>query len=366
MEELVNEQSRGRRRRRPATTVAALVLLSIAALAMSACGASSEAGSSGGKVTLTFASFGGAYSDAQKKAWVDAYTNANPNVKIVMDSPVDTAKIKAMVNSGNVTWDVVDVNGDFGLDSHKDLLEPIDCTVVTTCDAPAPGTTNSKYRVAENVTTFAVGYLANKFDTEPTSYKDFFDVKKYPGKRGLWKLASGGALELALLADGVAPNDLYPLDVDRALKKLATIRDDIIWYDSPPQGEDLLSSGEASMVLNFAARPYDLATRLNKPAKVLWDGHIDLGSYLVVPKGGKHVDEAMKFIAWITDPAHNAEISKYYPLGPGSADAVSKVDKGNSAWVATSHADTGVGQDDQYWDQNFGSVNDKFQAWLTK
>ncbi|VXB62496.1 extracellular solute-binding protein [Aeromicrobium sp. 9AM] len=347
-------------RRRATAALTGLALLS--SLALSACGASPASG----KTTLTFASFGGAYSEAQKKAWVDAYTKANPDVKIVMDSPVDQAKIKAMVESGNVTWDVVDVNGDFGLDSHKALLEPIDCTVVTTCDAPSPGMTNSKYRVAENVTTFAVGYDADRFETEPTSYKDFFDVDTYPGKRGLWKLASGGALELALLADGVAPDKLYPLDVDRALKKLKTIEDNIIWYDSPPQGEDILASGEATMVLNFAARPYDLATRLKKPTKILWDAHIDLGSYLVVPKGSKHADEAMKFIAWVTDPAHNAEITKHYPLGPGSAAALPKADKSKAEWLATSHADTGVGQDDQYWDQNFGSVNDKFQAWLTK
>lgn len=120
------------------------------------------------------------------------------------------------------------------------------------------------------------------------------------------------------------------------------------------------------MVVNFAARPYDLATRLSMPVGVLWDRHLVTGSYLVVPKGTKHKDEAMKFIAWITDPERNADISQHYPLSPGSADAVDKVDPGVSDWLATSHLEGAVTQDDEFWDSEFGTVNDEFQAWLTK
>ncbi|MFL5755712.1 MAG: hypothetical protein ACJ77N_05375, partial [Chloroflexota bacterium] len=89
----------------------------------------SAGAAAGGTGTLTFASYGGAYQDAQTTAWIDPYMKAT-GIKIAQDQPTDYAKIQAMVQAGNVSWDIVDVGNDFGLERNKDILEPIDCNIV--------------------------------------------------------------------------------------------------------------------------------------------------------------------------------------------------------------------------------------------
>ncbi len=184
-------------------------------------------------VTLTFVSFGGAYQDAQTKGWVEPFMKANPNIKIVQDQPTDYAKIKAQAEAGNVTWDVVDVGNDFGLARNKDILTPLDKKVLKTAYTQAlPGVIQSRWRVADIIYGVVMAYRTDKFKRPPAGWKDFFDTKTFPGKRGLWKFVSGGLLEFALVADGVPQKKLYPLDLNRAFKKLDTIKSDIVWWDT--------------------------------------------------------------------------------------------------------------------------------------
>jgi putative spermidine/putrescine transport system substrate-binding protein len=327
-------------------------------------GASGSPGGGGGApVTLTFVSYGGAYQDAQSKGWIDPYMKANSNVTIVQDQPVDYAKIQAMVQAGNVTWDVADVGNDFGLDRNADILEPIDCTVVPCADFPKQfvGT----YRIADIIYGVVMAYRTDKFHSgsEPQGWADFFDLARFPGKRGLWKFASGGVFEFALVADGVDPKKLYPLDIERAIKKLDTIKDSIVWWDTGAQSAQLLADGEVTIGHSWNGRIYNIQ-QTKAPVAIQWNQAFQTADYLVVPKGGKHVAEAMKFIAYATSPENNAAVSYFIAYAPPNPKAIAKVDPTKKNDLATTYSDKALFFDDEWWDKNFKTVDQRFQEWL--
>jgi putative spermidine/putrescine transport system substrate-binding protein len=335
----------------------------LSALLVGACGGAAN-GAADGSVTLTFATYGGPYEAAQKQAWIDGFQAANPGIKVLVTGPVDYGKIKAMTEAGNVGWDVVDVNGDYGMESQSKYLTPIDCARVTACATPLRGLTNTRWRIAENTSAFTLAYNTDKVSGTPKNWADFFDTAKFPGKRALPKSVGSGALEAALLADGVPADQLYPLDVDRALKKLDTIKKDIVWWETGTQSEQLVSSGEVVMGGIWSPRAYNLAVTSKKPVAIQWNQQMVFGSYLVVPKGGRHTAEAMKLIDWITSPKRNGAISAYYPVGPGTADAKAAADSPLVSWLPSSHLQGSVAQNDAWWDKNLDEVGDGFQTWL--
>ena len=152
----------------------------------------------------------------------------------------------------------------------------------------------------------------------PEGWADFFDTTKIPGKRGLWKYSTGGVLEFALMADGVKPADLYTptLDVDRAIKKLDTIKDDIVWWESGAQSQELIGSGEVAMSMIWNGRGYSAKHTDNKPVEMQWNQQILTADYFVVPKGTPNKQVAMEFIAWATCANNNARGLEQDPVRP--------------------------------------------------
>jgi putative spermidine/putrescine transport system substrate-binding protein len=341
--------------------------------ALAACGGGSGGSATGGsggggggkRVTLTFVSWGGTYQDAQRKAWLEPYMKANPHVKIVEDQPVDYAKIKAQVESGNVTWDVCDVFDDFGLPSTDKYLEAIDLGVVKNASNASDAVQNTKVRVADCYSSTNLGWRTDKLKggAAPKNWVDFFDQGSFPGKRAAWKWASGGILEIALLADGVAPDSLYPLDVARALKKLDAIKKDIVWWESGSESEQVVADGEASVAMIWNGRA-DAIKAQGTPVDYTWEQAMSSPLYLVVPKGSKNSAEAMKFIAWVTDAANNGALSEHIPYSPAYKNAKMNIPADREKDMPSSNIATMWRKDDVWWDSNFSAVDKKFQAWL--
>ena len=160
--------------------------------------------------SVNFVSWGGSTQDAQKQAWADPFSKAS-GITVVQDGPTDYGKLKAMVESGNVQWDVVDVEADFALRAAAEgLLEPLDFKVIER-DKIDPRFV-SDHGVGSFFFSFVLGYNEGKLGAgKPQDWSALFDTKTWPGKRALYKWPSPGVLELALLADGVAADKLYPL-----------------------------------------------------------------------------------------------------------------------------------------------------------
>ena len=168
-------------------------------------------------VTLSFVSWGGGYQDVQMETVGMPFAEAS-GARVLSDGPTEYAKIEAQVKTGQVSWDVVDVDANWVAPNCGTTIMKLDFDLIDTSGLPE-GTWND-CSVPANRFGDVFAFNAEKLGTAPTSWADFFDVEKFPGKRAIDQDVDTGVFEAALLADGVAPEDLYPLDVDRAVAKL--------------------------------------------------------------------------------------------------------------------------------------------------
>ena len=333
-------------------------------------GASASAGTSAActpprqeGVQLTYVSFGGAYQEAQRKAWLEPYSELT-GVEFSEDENSSNATIKAQVEAGQVTWDVVDVGNDFGLDAHKDLLEPLDYTLIPR-DEVLDGFAGD-YRVADMTYGVALAYNTEKTAGQvPAGWADFFDTTKFPGKRGMWDYSEGGIFEVALMADGVKPADLYPLDLPRATKKLDTIKNDLVFWSSGAESQELIGSGEVAMTLIWNGRGWSAKHTDNKPVEIQWNQQIVTADYFVVPKGTPNKEAAMRFIAYAICAENNAKPSEFIPYGPINKNSTPAA--ANVPDLAVSNADENTAYfDDEYLIANYAEIDAAYQAWKTQ
>jgi putative spermidine/putrescine transport system substrate-binding protein len=312
-------------------------------------------------VELTFASFGGTFQDAQRKAWQEPYTELT-GVHFINDENTNIATIQAQVESGQVTWDVVDVYNEFGLNTHGALLERLDYGLIPRDEIdPDLGTTD--FRVPTSTYGTVLGYNTDMTGGKtPTGWADFFDTAAFPGKRGIYDYATGGIFEIALLADGVAPADLYPLDIDRAIAKLDTIKDDMVFWTSGAQSRELIGSGEVTISMIWNGRAWNAIHDDHRPVGIAWNQQIVSADYFVVPKGTPNRDAAMRWIAYTICAEANGKLSSYIPYGPTNVNA--EPDPAVLDDLPLSHVDENTAYfDDNYIVDHFKEVDAAWHDW---
>jgi putative spermidine/putrescine transport system substrate-binding protein len=313
-------------------------------------------------VTLSFVSFGGVYQEAQRKAWLEPYTELT-GVQFTEDENSSNATIQAQVESGQVTWDVVDVGNDFGLDVHADLLEPLDFSLIPRDELNQElGITD--YRIPDITYGVVLAYNTEVLGAGnvPQGWADYFDTTKFPGKRGAWDYSEGGMFEFALMADGVAPADLYPLDLERASAKLDTIKDDIVFWTSGAESQELIGSGEIAMTMIWNGRGWSAKNIDNKPVEMQWNQQIVTADYLVIPKGSPNKDAAMQFIAYTACAENNGKPSQYIPYGPTNVNSEANPDMVDDLSVTNADENSAY-FDDTYLAENFDEIDAAWQAW---
>jgi putative spermidine/putrescine transport system substrate-binding protein len=199
----------------------------------------------------------------------------------------------------------------------------------------------------------------------PAGWADFFDTAKFPGKRGMWDYSEGGIFEVALMADGVKPTELYPLDLERATKKLDTIKNDLVFWGSGAESQELIGSGEVAMTLIWNGRGWSAKHTDNKPVEMQWNQQIVTADYLVVPKGTPNKEAAMRFIAYAVCAENNAKPSEFIPYGPINKN--SKPAEANKADLSVSNADENSAYfDDEYLIEHFDEIDAAYQEWKTR
>ena len=315
--------------------------------------------------TLSFVGWGGGTQDAQNETLAQPFAKQT-GIGVVMDGPTDYGKFKAMVDGGNVTWDVVDVEGDFALRAASEgLLEPLDYNVIKR-DELDP-TYVSDHGVGAFSYSFVLGWNTGKFNgaKAPQDWTSLFDTEKYPGKRAFYRWASPGSLELALLADGVEPAKLYPLDLDRAFKKLDSIKKDIVWWSGGAQSQQLLASGEASLGMFWNGRILALQQD-GAPAAMNWKQNLVMADYLVIPKGVKNKEAAMKLLAFSVSKQPMADFSNKIPYAPVNTASLALLDKKMAANLPTAHTDDQIKLDLAYWAKNGPAIAARWNEWLVK
>ena len=209
-----------------------------------------------------------------------------------------------------MTWDVCDRNLAASLElGRPGFLEPIDYGIVDK-DKLRPGHAR-EWGAGNYIYSHPLVYDREVFgDTPPRSWKDFWNVKDFPGMRGIRKHIDG-MLEPALLADGVAPEDLYPLDVDRAfekIKEIKEIKEHTIFWSSGSESQQLFRENEVSMSIMWSTR----ASVLRRESERRFDYDFNQASLWVgawiVPKGNPAGSKAMELIAVAQDPQAQVEL----------------------------------------------------------
>jgi putative spermidine/putrescine transport system substrate-binding protein len=321
-------------------------------------GSGGEGGGSGGE-GLVFTSSGSSYQRAQTKAWINPYSKES-GTTTSQDSPTDYARIQSMVENNQVTWDVVNVSNDFGLQSTGDLLEPLDYSVID--KEPILEGYANEYRIACMLYANTLAYNTEKIDVTPSTWADIFDTQKFPGKRGFRKSPSE-TLEVALLGDDVPPENLYPLDVDRALNKLDTIRDQIVWWETGGQLQQQLADGEVALASAWNGR---VQTEIDAgtPVKIQWNQNLQTADYLVVPEGTANKQKAMELIAYCVSGKNNHRLSEFIPYAPINKESIPKVAPQVRPQLPTAYRDVGVTYNAEWWDNNREAVEQRFNRWL--
>jgi putative spermidine/putrescine transport system substrate-binding protein len=347
--------------RREFLKVSGLGLAGTTLLGTVGCGGGGSGGEGGGSADegLLFTSSGSSYQRAQTKAWLNPYSKET-GTAIRQDSPTNYAKIQSMVENNQVIWDVVNVSNDFGLQSTGDLLEPLDYSVIDK-ESILEGYA-SEYRIACMLYANTLAYNTDKIDGTPSKWADLFDTQKFPGQRGFRKSPSE-TLEVALLGDDVPPENLYPLDVDRALGKLDTIKDRIVWWETGGQLQQQLADGGVALASAWNGRvqkEIDSGT----PVEIQWNQNLQTADYLVVPKGTAKKEQAMELIAYCVSGENNHRLSEFIPYAPINKKSIPKVDPQVTSQLPTAYRDVGVRYNAEWWDNNREAVEQRFNQWL--
>jgi putative spermidine/putrescine transport system substrate-binding protein len=339
---------------------------------------------------MTIVSWGGAYSNSQLKAYHEPYSEKTGVTIINDDSSAEAvAKLRAMNEAGNITWDVVDVVAadairlcDEGLALEIDADEQL---------APAPDGTPasedfgdllvSDCFIPQIVYSTTFGYRTDLVgDTPPTDVCAVFDLDAYPGKRSLEKRPINN-MEWALICDGVAFDDVYDVlatseGQEQALAKLDTIKDSVVWWNAGADTPQLLADGEVVMGSTYNGRLFSVIEEQNQPVAMLWDAQVfDLDGW-IIPAGlsEERQQRALDYIYFATDTQRLADQAKYISYGPARA---------SSAPLVGNHADLGIAMaphmptdpenakrtflyNYEFWADYRDDIDAKFQAWLAQ
>lgn len=312
---------------------------------------------------MVFTSWGGTTQDVQKAAWADKFT-AKEGINVLQDGPTDYGKIKAMVEASGVNWDVVDVEGDYAIQAgNQGLLEKLDFSVIDKASLDPRFVTD--YSVGSFYYSFVIGCNKDAVAACPKSWADLFDTAKFPGKRTFYKWSAPGVIEAALLADGVTADKLYPLDLDRAFKKLDTIKGEIIWWTGGAQSQQLLASAEAPFGSFWNGRLTALAAT-GVSVETSWEQNITAADALVVPKGTKNKDAAMKFIAFATSPEGQAEMAAGTGYAPINTKSPALMDPAIAKTLPDQQTASQINADMAYWAEHRDAIGERWYAWQSK
>lgn len=324
--------------------------------------------------TLTVTSWGGAYTKSQEKAFFEPFAKAT-GTKILQDEwDGSVAKLKGMVDTGQVTWDVVDVEPGHALQGcDEGWLEKIDYGPLGGKDKFVDGAAMD-CAVGTIVFGTIYAYAADKFPNGgPRTMADLWDVRKFPGARALRK-SPKTTLEFALIADGVPPKDVYKVlstkdGVNRAFAKLDQIKPHVkVWWTAGAQPPQLLADGEVVMATAWNGRIYDAVKNNGKNFKIVWDGQGMDFNLWALPKGSKKEALARKFVAYTVEPDVMAQQSKYISYGPTLKAAIAKVPAEILADLPTApdNAKNSFVVSAAFWADHDEELTERFNKWLAQ
>jgi len=316
---------------------------------------------------LSVISFGRADQDALTRAYYNAFGQSTGIEVKSFSYDGQTTELEQMVRSGKPEWDVIQVESrTLQQGCEQGLFERLDISKIGQPNDFIRGTV-SDCGVGIFAWSLALVY-SDRLKAAPRSWADFWDLKKYPGKRGLRRSAKY-TLEIALLADGVAPADVYPMlateaGVVRAFRKLDQIKSDTIWWEAAAQPGAQLSAGNLVMSSAYTLW-FDPEQPRNEHFKIAWDKSLyDVDSWAIV-KGSPRLPEAYRFIAFASGPERQKVLSERLPYGPTNKKALPllRADLAQSLPSSEANLSRALKVDTAFWIAHGETLEKRFDAW---
>jgi putative spermidine/putrescine transport system substrate-binding protein len=329
---------------------------------------------------LTVVSWGGSYTRSQMLAYVDPYRDRSGEWVSMETYNGGLDQIRAQVETANVVWDVVDFEqSDLIRGCREGLLEKIDHSSLPPGDDGTAASDDfiagafTECGVAQTVWATVVAYDNEAVgESPPATLADFFDVRKYPGKRGL-RRDPRVIMEWALMADGVAPDQVYAtLETEagqaRAFAVLDSIKANIVWWETGSDPVTLLDSDAVVMTSVWNGRVYGPIVEDGKPFTILWDGQIwDIDSW-GIPKGSYNLTKALDFIHFSTGSRPLADQTKYISYGPARKSSMALVAEATKAHLPTAAENmaNALQTNADWWASHHVELSAEFEEWLAK
>ncbi|RWB69910.1 ABC transporter substrate-binding protein [Mesorhizobium sp.] len=310
---------------------------------------------------VTYVGWGGAAEEASRAAVIDPFIKETGIAVQIVSGP-DLSKARGQVMSGQIEWDVINTAG-FVMTSGEEagIWETLPPDLVPASDLKVPMRKSSApFMQYAGVMAYAPGRSGDKF---PRTFKDFFDPDNFPGRRGL-RTYAGQTLEMALLADGVPPQSLYPLDVERAFAKLDKMKPHVAkWIEQTQQTISLLQNGEIDFSFTYNGR-VESARASGIDIDFSRDQSLILTQYLAVLKGSPRAEKAFKLISYFMDPARQAELSRLYFSIPTRISAKGLIRPEIAARLPDLSNPNNVLMNDTWWADHQIELDRRFKEWL--
>lgn len=344
-----------------------LALLGALAVGLGAQGASAQGRD------LTVVSWGGAYQDAQREIYFRPWMQRSSQRLLEETWDGGVGVLRAKMQSGANNWDVVQVESEeLLLGCEEGLFERIDWNAIGGREHYIPQAVH-ECGVGAILYSFVLGYdRARMGANAPTGWADFFDTARFPGKRAL-RRGPKVTLETALLADGVPAAEVYRVlgtdaGVERAFRKLETIRRDLVWWERGSQPPQLLASGEVVMTNAYNGRIAAANQNDGRSFGIAWSQNLYTIDSWVVMRGSPNRARALDFLRFVGQPEAQAGLPPRIPYGvtARAANALLPQPVLNELPTAPRHAEGALQIDDRFWLDNLDRLNQRFNAWVSR
>lgn len=318
--------------------------------------------------TIHMVSYGGSYNENLQKTIIDPFEQSS-DIQVTLGENTSLAPLKLQVESGNVEWDLAELNGpEYETAVRQNLLEPYNYDVIDTSNVPEFAV--KEFGIKYALFLFVMAWDQRKISDEeaPEDWQQFFDAEMFPSKRTLYeRVDDGSILEAALMAEGVPFDEIYPLDVERALSNLEEFGpENFIWHDGPQQAIHRLISGEVPLATSWNGR-VGIARR-DEGAEIGFTPNqaVVSGDYLVVPKGAPNPELAFELIDFIvTDAEAGAEYAKLTHYAIANKAAIDLLPPDIAEKLPTNPALEGkiLAKNDTWWADNLETATQRFKEW---
>jgi putative spermidine/putrescine transport system substrate-binding protein len=321
---------------------------------------------------LTVVSWGGAYQDAQREVYFRPFQQATRTRLLEETWDGGIGVLRSRIASGANTWDVVQVESEeLLIGADEGLFEPMDWAAIGGRDAYIPEAVND-FGVGAILYSFVLAYDRARMANGPANWTDFFDTARFPGKRGMRK-GPKTTLEMALMADGVPPAQVYavlgtPAGVDRAFRKLDGMKSDIAWFERGAQPPQWLASGEVAMTVAYNGRISAANASDGRDFAIVWTNNIFTLDSWVIMKGSPNRAHALEFLKFVGQPAIQAGLPPKIPYGVTAKGANDGLPPALLANLPTAPANiaTALHLSDSFWLDNLDRLTQRFNTWVSR